>query len=296
MTELGSDLPQFFKYITSDVGRVVMNNRTLRWSTPGTLNDPFDMQFDLRVNFDRASVRSAALQKLRARHYGAEALPAGNRIGDVINALRGAFPRFTEEEFDRKFGPGIDEALSRMELGLPELQREARRLIPNSKILCLSEVADNVIMWTHYAERHRGIVLRFRMADGLDSPWRTARPVQYVAEIPNLLDDEFLADLLSGGVKLRPKLIMDRLIYTKSVEWAYEREWRIYSGSGRNPNAQHEDIRFHPLELDAAILGCRMPVEERNQCSHLIGRLYPHAEVMEAARADNEFRLNVRPL
>src|SRR5258708_2756964 len=42
-----------YKYVTSSVAHLVLQNRTLRWSTASFLNDPFDIQFDLHVDVDR---------------------------------------------------------------------------------------------------------------------------------------------------------------------------------------------------------------------------------------------------
>jgi hypothetical protein len=288
--------PYFYKYMSRGTGRIVLENRTLRWSTPGTLNDPYDMQFDLRVEIDREAVKASALQKLWERHYGNQVPPAGNDLGVAINALRGIFPRLSRAEFDREFGEAIDETLVHMERTLPGLQEVTRSALTNSKILCLSEAPDIPLMWAHYAEQHQGIALRFKSAHGVDSPWPTALPVNYVVDMPLLLDSDFLSGFLSGQTMLHARPIMDRMIYTKSAEWAYEREWRISSGAGRNPDAIHEDLGFHPLELDAVILGCRMAGDDRAAFTELTQRLYPHAEILHAVRSERQFQLTIQPL
>jgi Protein of unknown function (DUF2971) len=150
-------------------------------------------------------------------------------------------------------------------------------------------------MWAYYAEQHQGLVLRFNSVPELDSPWVTARPIVYHADMPRLLDANFLADLWSGRATLEPRTL-DRLVYTKSIEWAHEREWRIYSGDGRDANAQYEDIAFHQRELEAVIFGCRMPTEDRNAFSELIGESYPGAEILQVQRDERDFRLNIVPL
>jgi hypothetical protein len=76
-----SVLKHLFNYVSREVGRAVLTNRTLRWSTPGTLNDPYDMQFDLRVDIDKEAVKTPALGKLWEGHYGKQPAPAGNRLG-----------------------------------------------------------------------------------------------------------------------------------------------------------------------------------------------------------------------
>jgi hypothetical protein len=286
----------FFKYVSRHVGRTILENRTLRWSTPGTLNDPYDAQFDLHIEVDREEVRRKALQKLWDAHYGPEPAPVGNALGVLIRLFRGRFPRLTREEFNREFGEAIDQGLARMEQALPTFQREIRAEISRSKILCLTEAPGSIPMWSYYAEQHQGLLLKFRSIAELDSPWVTARPIRYHADMPRLLDADFLADLTSGRARLEPSTISDRLIYTKSVEWAHEREWRIYSGTGRNAEALYEDLPFHPLELEAVIFGCRMPNEDRIGFSNLTRQRYPHAELYQMTQSARNFQLELAPI
>jgi hypothetical protein len=53
------DRDHFYKYMTSSTAKVVLKNRSLKWSPASAFNDPFDMQFDLhlrRAMVDRAFI------------------------------------------------------------------------------------------------------------------------------------------------------------------------------------------------------------------------------------------------
>jgi hypothetical protein len=272
---------RYFKYMTRAVGKTVLENRTLRWGTPRTWKDPYDLQFDFKTDIDYAAVKPIVLDKLWVAHYGETPAPAENELGKVIRLLRGKFPRLTREEFDNEFGNSIDECFRKIQDGLPKLQKELQTLMANSKILCLTDASDNAEMWESYAEKHQGIVIRFRSLP--QSPWSEARPINYLAEMPYLIDNDFLADLLSGRVSMDAKTIMHRMVYTKSTKWAHEKELRIYSGDGRNTNAPFEDIHFNARELDAVIVGNKMSQDDRVAFSALTKRLYPHAKFLEAS-------------
>jgi hypothetical protein len=81
-----------YKYMSRQVGRTVLQNRTLRWSTPRTLNDPRDMQIDLRIDVDYAAMKPLVLQKLWDGHYG-ETRPEMN--------LRANWSATVDDSFDR---------------------------------------------------------------------------------------------------------------------------------------------------------------------------------------------------
>jgi Protein of unknown function (DUF2971) len=75
-------------------------------------------------------------------------------------------------------------------------------------ILCFTKDWGNPVLWSHYADGHRGICLGFDVpAKGL------LKPIQYVRERTSLpIPPTFDA--------------MDKLLFTKYSDWSYEKEWR----------------------------------------------------------------------
>jgi hypothetical protein len=109
------------------------------------------------------------------------------------------------------------------------------------------------------------------------------------------MDSEFLSDMLSGRVSMDVRAISERIVFTKSTHWAYEQEWRIWSGDGRNPEAEYEDIHFASLELTGVILGCRMPNAERAAFAEEVIALYPRAQLHKAVLAPGAFAITIQP-
>jgi hypothetical protein len=290
-----NDRDYFFKYVTFNTAQKILENRTLRWSTPGTLNDPYDVQFDLQIEINRKAVTVIALEKLWKNFYEGGPADSRNKFGAIIKEIRGIFPRLSQDEFNREYGEAIEESLALMERRLPQLHPEVRIYMAKSKILCLTESPDNMIMWAHYAEQNQGVVLRFKSITEFDSAWGMARPINYLANMPRLFDTEFLADLLAGNVSMDTETILNRLIYTKSDHWSYEKEWRVYSGAGRDVSAIYEDLQFHDRELDGVIIGCRMREENVTSLVNFVKKIYPHAEILKAVPSQKEFRFDIRP-
>jgi hypothetical protein len=102
-----NDRLHFFKYMTAATARIVLTNRTLRWSTASVLNDPFDMQFDMSVAIDPDRLRSAALSKMWQLYASQQPTPAKNPAGGLMELLRRSSPKLTRDEFDREFGPAM---------------------------------------------------------------------------------------------------------------------------------------------------------------------------------------------
>ncbi len=79
-------------------------------------------------------------------------------------------------------------------------------------VLSLSEKSDNILMWSHYAEKHTGICLTF---DGHSEFFSRAREVTYQKAYP-------VVDLAASH-----DAIVHAALLVKSDLWRYEKEWRI---------------------------------------------------------------------
>lgn len=98
-------------------------------------------------------------------------------------------------------------------------------------VSCFSTSSDNILMWSHYANKHRGICIEydFSLLEQLENINAFLLPVMYSNERP-LLPFEKL-ELENGQAKqesvirIMPDLI--RAILTKSKFWDYENEWRF---------------------------------------------------------------------
>lgn len=106
------------------------------------------------------------------------------------------------------FVGGTPEARSGMEYVIQDLAGRCR-------LLCLSEDFSNPVMWSHYADRHRGICLGFEVPEG-ETLWK----VKYKKLHDVQRFARGLTPLSSKDVKW--------LYATKHESWAYERERRMF--------------------------------------------------------------------
>ena len=68
----------------------------------------------------------------------------------------------------------------------------------------------------------------------------------------------------------------------------------MYSGSGWKPEQEFEDVGFNRVELDAVVLGCKMPADDVHLFTKLINRLYPSAMIYSAVADRNSFSLSFK--
>lgn len=131
-------------------------------------------------------------------------------------------------------------------------------------ILCLTRRPDNLVMWTHYAEAHRGFLLEFesdnpffnnRYVWHLDWTWFEEMPL----ECPGFgnLRDVCYSDERPHSVN--PEEIPLDSFFVKSTDWAYEQEVRmimpLHNADQKNDQYDLHLFRFPPAALTGIILG-----------------------------------------
>ena len=226
----------------------------LKWEAfwfapPRDFNDPFDCGITLAGDAVEESVRHALTKFYRDADVGPALLP-----GDTWEVRA--------------------EDLAAYRLYQERLSDIANRI----GVLCLTEKPDNLLMWSHYADKHRGFVIGLERSP--DNPvGRQATPVVYQEAYPRLGAEHF-------DPKVNPQSA-DQLWLTKSAHWAYEREWRLLALEGRRHHTIGTPIR-------SLIFGMRMPSADRQVVRELLaGR---DVKWFEARRSSDSFAIEICPL
>ena len=282
-------MDRYFKYLSLAGARPTLTGSTLRWSRPSRFNDLFDMAVPYSTDFDVDCVTQRALDLMWERVQYSGQRPPMNQMGALLEHFAPHFLRLGREQFDKDLRLGIGETLAKLPGHMEVFGKEIVGHLKMIKVLCLSGAHDDNTMWALYADNHRGLVLEFADADGVDSVYRVAKPVNYSDRAPPILDDEGLANFLAGNITLTPDLA-DPLMFLKSAHWRYEQELRIVTGEGRNPYAEFEDVPFHPRELVAVYFGARA-AELRTELEPVVVEKYPHAQRWQASQG-KEFQID----
>ncbi len=146
-------------------------------------------------------------------------------------------------------------------------------------ILSLTSKMNNLLMWSHYANSHRGFCVgldKYKLREALEG---TLEPINYSEEVPYI-------DLFKNDQEDRTNLLL-----TKSSEWKYEDEYRlIKSFSSRTA---------YKLPNDAILeiyLGLKMPEVEREEIVKLAKVKFPKAKLFQSTVLLERFELFMAPI
>ncbi len=150
------------------------------------------------------------------------------------------------------------------------------------RVFCLGPDSGNLLMWSHYADSHRGICLEFSTQNEVMC---CAQQVEYRGEFPVLplysdSQDDSLVPLL-----------------TKSDVWTYESEYRLVVAQDKSNRTPHDTLvadknylKLPEGTLTSIIVGCQGPVEEVRK---LVKEFAPHVPVRQAARVLNRYAVKI---
>ena len=217
--------PQYlYRYLpVSDAIRVdwaseLIGSRLLYLSSVMEFNDPFDC-------LPAIQVPSPAALKVRLRRDRKRVLDLGPKeVGDATLARLSREPphrirKFAEETF--------------------------RSTIGKIGVACFSERYDDIGMWSHYANSHKGICVRFDMSRWpIGGNFTMLLPVGYSAERSPFH--------FPSHPRVKRVVEMFGVLTRKAELWKAEREWRLLVD-----DAAGQKIELPERLIDAVIFGAR---------------------------------------
>lgn len=280
-----------FKYISPE--RIdIIKNLEIRFTQPDALNDPFELQPHLDSLIAEADILASLPESpIDLRPMVAQAY-------DMLPELR-ALPfefvmQFIEqnmatEDARQASAEGVRVFLNAMRDGAAPIRKAIyRSLNENVGILSLSEIPDNELMWAHYADSHKGLVLCFDEQHTFFNRRRSendgfyfVRKVHYSDPLPVSLAD----------------IDADAVLVTKGTQWSYEREWRMLvplKHATRSLTVGKEIIhlfKFPPDALRGIILGAHVSHDTE---ALVIETLKKHTELRDVSLVRATIDLDTR--
>ena len=145
--------------------------------------------------------------------------------------------------------------------------------------LCFSKSPSNPLLWSHYADKHRGICLGFDVAPGVRIGDPNYVQSQQEADSDVLIEGFPSSHLSEGEAAIDPKFqeaeqIIMRLLLTKFKDWEYEDELRLIARK-KAREGEHYFCNF-----DAELKPCEVRIGVR--CSE------PRSRIEEAVKDYSE--------
>ena len=158
---------------------------------------------------------------------------------------------------------------------IPELDQGVRDDAEQIGMFCLATKPDDILLWSHYADSHRGLCIGFRIAG--DSILLDAQPVEYSSDYPVI--DYFR---MTREQRVRAMLLR------KALHWESEQEWRALR-TGPPPGLSNYPAGM----LASVILGCQISVADREAVVQAAEAVPVPVDLYQAQRRESDYALDL---
>jgi len=236
----------------------ILINHKLYLSSGSDFNDPFDVLPTFITKFNHSKIK-----KLQTRS------------ADIFKIPQSEIKKFVRHN--------TSEFLKNPTAGIEKLTNALREITYGTGIYCFTSELSNILMWSHYAENHKGICIEFETCEDLGIA-TNIHPIKYKSTRPSIdIFDDF-----------SPKSYID-FYMVKSLDWQYEKEYRLtYS------EKSHKLVAFSRKFISKVIIGAKASTEtvaylndinEKRESQGL-----PRFEIAQAKLSDTEYKIEVHPI
>ncbi|NNU94798.1 DUF2971 domain-containing protein [Geobacillus sp. NFOSA3] len=244
-------------------------------TTADTFNDPYDCALTINQNWPLEELKKILIEQFpkQLKQLGAsvefqeEFLQAmkgsQSSFKDVVKFFLDNIPEFAEKQIENeKFAEAAESII--INYHNQEIQRFIEQTQKGTFISCFSEINNSILMWSHYAGGHTGFCVEydFKQLGPKDILTRLLYPVIYTDK---LLD---MAKYFSVEKDEFNIFVGTYAAITKSLEWSYEKEWRLVFplGSGDKP------FNRKVPKPTAIYLGAKISQENREKLIEIAGK------------------------
>ena len=262
----------YYKYMNQSTLRLLLRNKTIKFTDPLKFNDPMDSTVpELELNVKRL--------KNTMKNIVAEDYP---EISDYQSELENYL---SSEERNWK---------KEIKVFSSELLNGWSDIISHFRILSLTTKPDNLLMWSHYADEHRGVVVKFKKAPSFGFPQKVnyKNGHQSLNNTFNLMASVVVTMESKGGFNEKHSdmfsdvtlKIMQKYFFLKMSEWSYENEYRIVyhksNGKVRRINSNLDVVEVDESDIESIIIGSSVPPLRASRLTQLIKGRLPNAKVV----------------
>jgi hypothetical protein len=235
----------------------LLNDQEIFLASPANLNDPFDASLPFR--------------------YKQEELTPENIYKKLIEVGRKNWPDMTERELQEM-------AYKRQQSGVFENGEYWKEQHAQSRdsmhktfgILSCTTKNDNLLMWAHYADSHRGFCVGMNSEILFNTVGGAIGRVNYADSFPTMpLFDQNTS-------------YMVEMLNTKSPEWSYEDEFRLTKGGASN-----KAFQLPKEAITEVIFGCNMSEQDRKEIIEALDSKLPHVKIFDATPSLEHFTLDI---
>ncbi|WP_243384113.1 DUF2971 domain-containing protein [Geothrix alkalitolerans] len=258
----------------------VLEKLAIRFTQPKSLNDPFESRPLIDVSSKTGDIFEDIKKEAKDLWNG---IPLHERTPENRKKLQRAVQKIRNKAKER---------LSPHRIGLSLMDELNEKL----GILSLSRTFSNLLMWSHYADGHKGFVIGF---DSMHKFFRQKSPDKHDTS-------PYLVSYTTQRSLIKPDEhdAYTKVLCQKPLDWAYEEEVRIFRNFSDVAVPPNMDKSGYPIYLvdipDDCIkkifIGAHASPNFKNRIIKQVFNKIPKAQILEMKMSDSKYQLECHRL
>jgi len=272
---------KIFRYYHAEHARAVLKDLEIRTAIPNTLNDPFE----LSPNIDASQFTQKRCETFLRQDHNVEMWyqREGRQRGFTSKKV---FKRWYLKDLPRRAAMLLPKVPTNVERVRRNFANDFSR---NWRLICASRIADSILMWSHYAANHTGVVLEFETAEPpFSAIGKYILSVDYSEKKPDYVhwnrEQDFQNELFAVAT-------------TKAAAWKYEQEIRIIIVASRTTLRETRYLPVTSGSITGVYLGCRISAIDRAAIRTALNRAhFQHVCLRQAELDQAEYALTLEDI
>lgn len=215
-SENNEPLTAYYKYTSQKSLLLLLRNKKIKITNPLEFNDPMDSTIP---NID---INDQLIKRI------------------IKSGISEEFPTFINQfksEVNEKLSFEFRKLKKELKIHSDKLIKDWSVLIGNFRVLSLTTKEKNLLMWSHYADEHKGVVIKFKQKLSLGNPIKVDYHNGYQS-LNNFFNMTFAYIAIKEIHGKNSEVNVDNIsnitvdtiskyLFMKMSEWSYENEYRI---------------------------------------------------------------------
>lgn len=285
-------LPPLYKYLDVRGAKLTLGSRTFKHSKPSDFNDTEDLTVQSIFSEDTEAVlkkHTNVFTDVILQHLN-DPPTCGSPLKEELALIQQVYrtnPKAAEIVKAELIKEGYELIfdVEHMRERSKVFVKEINEFMQDYRVFCVTAHRDSEEMWSSYAENHKGIMLRIEPSVAMDSKFQLFRPVEYREKRPPIYDDVlgFIADSLFGDHEAQVRAIIEKIIYTKTLRWQREAEYRLAIPL-REGEPPWDALPYHPEEITELYLGLAMTKDDKEDVVSKAKEINPAISIFQTSR------------
>ena len=266
--------PVLYKYLDVDGAIHTLKGCSVKFTPPNKFNDPFEFMPG-GYSGDTPEVRLQIVKELLVQD------PKYRILYNTITGLS-----YSIDDWKISLAINVEQTQKIADKIFVNLQNRNWKdfvKLASEKFVCLSlsQCRDNLLMWAHYAEMHKGIVIGFKMEF-----------FSHLHKVTYSTKRVLIPFSVTVSQTQRNKIAV-AVMTTKSEDWSYEQEWRsiLHRKELKYSNGLYLQD-FPPEAIDSIILGVNIDESLKKEILASILK-FPNCKLYQAKLHQSEFALDL---